>query len=85
MSDELVYARADTIAQALAIHDSRRKRQPGYERDAEEMRGEILAFLAEARAAERNGKRTLKSNIKVLQAKERTEELHKMRIAKYGA
>lgn len=49
------------------------------------MRGEILAFLAEARAAERNGKRTLKSNIKVLQAKERTEELHKMRIAKYGA
>lgn len=89
MSGNHFYARADTINSALEAQGRLRVRKAGhnrtgYEYDAHTMRTEILTFLREARAAESKGNATIESADKLARAAEATEELHQMRIDKYG-
>lgn len=89
MSDNHLYARADTIDAALEAQRRLRVRKAGhnrtgYEYEAHTMRAEILTFLREARAAELRGNATIESADKLARAAESAEVLHKMRIDKYG-
>lgn len=89
MSDNHLYARADTIDAALEAQRRLRVRKAGhnrtgYEYDAHTMRTEILTFLREARAAERHGGATSESVVKEMRAAEVAKDLHIMRIEKYG-